>query len=92
MFQSLAEVQTALNAGTHTIESITRQYLDRIREGNHLNIFLEVFEHDALEQARRADERRKNGNAGKLNGMVIGLKDNLCYAGHKVSASSKILE
>jgi aspartyl-tRNA(Asn)/glutamyl-tRNA(Gln) amidotransferase subunit A len=24
--------------------------------------------------------------------MVIGLKDNLCYAGHKVSASSKILE
>lgn len=92
MFQSLAEVQTALHAGTHTIESITRHYLDRIREGNHLNIFLEVFEHDALEQARRADERRKNGNAGKLNGMVIGLKDNLCYAGHKVSASSKILE
>ncbi|HXP52674.1 MAG TPA: Asp-tRNA(Asn)/Glu-tRNA(Gln) amidotransferase subunit GatA, partial [Bacteroidia bacterium] len=34
----------------------------------------------------------KQGKAGKLAGMVIGIKDNLCYKGHKVSASSKILE
>jgi len=27
-----------------------------------------------------------------LAGMVIGIKDNLCYEGHKVSAASKILE
>lgn len=24
--------------------------------------------------------------------MVLGLKDNICYKGHKVSAASKILE
>ena len=29
--------------------------------------------------------------AGKLAGLVIALKDNICYKGHKVSASSKIL-
>lgn len=92
MFHSLAEVQTALQAGTHTVESITRQYLERISAGKHLNIFLEVFEQDALEQSRKADEKRAKGQAGKLNGMVIGLKDNLCYKGHRVSAASKILE
>src|SRR5690606_15374586 len=32
------------------------------------------------------------GKAGKLAGMVIGLKDNMCYKGHKVSAASRILE
>src|SRR5690554_7460004 len=26
------------------------------------------------------------------SGMVIGIKDNICYKGHKVSAASKILE
>ncbi len=31
------------------------------------------------------------GQSGKLAGMVIGLKDNIAYAGHRVSASSKIL-
>jgi aspartyl-tRNA(Asn)/glutamyl-tRNA(Gln) amidotransferase subunit A len=28
---------------------------------------------------------------GRLAGMVIGIKDNICYKNHKVSASSKIL-
>jgi aspartyl-tRNA(Asn)/glutamyl-tRNA(Gln) amidotransferase subunit A len=38
------------------------------------------------------DEKIKAKTAGKLAGMVIALKDNLCYKGHQVSASSKILE
>lgn len=29
---------------------------------------------------------------GKLAGMVIAIKDNICYKGHKLSSSSKILE
>lgn len=31
------------------------------------------------------------GKAGRLAGMVIAIKDVLCYKGHKVSSSSKIL-
>jgi len=66
--------------------------MQRIEAHRNLNAFLEVFEIDALEQARQADLRRKEGRPGKLNGLVIGLKDNICYKGHKVSASSRILE
>src|SRR5690606_20320436 len=33
-----------------------------------------------------------NNQAGKLAGMVISFKDNICYKGHRGSASSKILE
>ena len=45
-----------------------------------------------MEKAKLVDEKLKSKTAGRLAGMVIALKDNLCYKGHKVSASSKILE
>jgi len=91
MLRTYAEVQNALASGTSVV-SILDQYLGRIHENKHLNAFLEVFETSAREHAQKVDEKIKNGTAGKLAGMVIGLKDNLCYKDHKVSASSKILE
>ncbi len=63
-----------------------------IAEKKHLNAFLEVFSQSALEQAQRVDEKIAKNSAGKLAGVIVGLKDNICYKGHKVSASSKILE
>jgi len=92
MYRSLAETREALYSGKQTIESLTEHYIGEIHKAAHLNAFLEVFEEDALEQARRADEKRKAGKPGRLSGMVIGIKDNLCYKDHQVSASSKILE
>jgi aspartyl-tRNA(Asn)/glutamyl-tRNA(Gln) amidotransferase subunit A len=67
-------------------------YLDNIQKQSELNAFLEVFETSAREQAIRVDEKIREGKAGRLAGMVIGIKDNLCYKDHKVSSSSKILE
>ncbi|GAB5417201.1 MAG: Asp-tRNA(Asn)/Glu-tRNA(Gln) amidotransferase subunit GatA [Crocinitomicaceae bacterium] len=91
MLRTYAEVQNAIASGTSVV-SILDDYLGRIHENQHLNAFLEVFETSAREHAQKVDEKIKNGTAGKLAGMVIGLKDNLCYKDHKVSASSKILE
>lgn len=91
MLRTYAEVQNAIASGS-TVVSILDDYLARIQENQHLNAFLEVFESSAREQAKKVDEKIKNGTAGKLAGMVIGLKDNLCYEGHKVSSASKILE
>lgn len=91
-FQSLAQVRADMQAGQLTCVELVRYYLQRIDEKKHLNAFLEVFADEALEQAATIDEKLKNGTAGKLAGMVLALKDNICYKGHKVSASSKILE
>jgi aspartyl-tRNA(Asn)/glutamyl-tRNA(Gln) amidotransferase subunit A len=92
MYLSLAETRSAIADGTTTMEAVTRHYLKTIHEKSDLNAFLEVFEEDALKQSIAIDQKWKNGNVGKLAGMVIGLKDNLCYKGHNVSASSKILQ
>ena len=91
MYATFAEVKSALSGGK-TVTDILENYLQKIEERASINAFIEVFEDSAREQALRVDEKINTGTAGKLAGMVIGLKDNLCYKGHKVTASSKILE
>ncbi len=89
--RTFADVKAKLTSGSSLVD-IVQVYLGKIQENQDLNAFLEVFETSALEQAKRIDQKRVAGNAGRLAGMVIGLKDNICYKDHKVSASSKILE
>lgn len=67
-------------------------FLSKIEQTKDLNIFLEVWADEARAKAKEVDEKIANGTAGKLAGMVIALKDNICYKDHKVSAASKILE
>lgn len=90
MYRTFSEVKVALSAGK-TVESIVHSYLEQIEKNKDLNAFLEVFTESALDQARQVDQKLASGKAGRLAGMVIGLKDNICYKGHAVSASSKIL-
>jgi aspartyl-tRNA(Asn)/glutamyl-tRNA(Gln) amidotransferase subunit A len=93
MFRTLAETRKALLSGDVTLQEIVNQYVSRIDAFKKHNIFLEVFEDEAFERARELDQKLKSGEkTGKLFGLVIGIKDNLSYKGHKVSASSKILE
>jgi aspartyl-tRNA(Asn)/glutamyl-tRNA(Gln) amidotransferase subunit A len=68
-------------------------YLSAIKEKPQLNAFLEVFEEEAICEAERLDARRISGAPiGKLHGVVVGIKDVICYKDHKVSAGSRILE
>jgi aspartyl-tRNA(Asn)/glutamyl-tRNA(Gln) amidotransferase subunit A len=91
-YNSLSQVRSDLDSNNLTCVELTKAYIKRIGEKKELNIFLEVFEASALNKAKEVDEKIKNKTAGKLAGMVIALKDNICYKGHQVSASSKILE
>jgi len=85
-------VQEALLTHSTNCVEITNFYLNEITKNQHLNAFVEVYADEALAQAKLVDEKLSNGKAGKLSGMVIGIKDNLCYKKHKASASSKILD
>jgi len=77
-----------MSSTAHAVET----FLSKIEQTKDLNIFLEVWADEAREKAQQVDEKIAQGTAGKLAGMVIALKDNICYRGHKVSAASKILE
>ena len=92
-YLTIWQVQSELIAGKLSCESLVNDYLAKIEASKHLNAFLEVFTEGALQRARLLDKKLKNGEpTGKLFGVVIAIKDNICYKGHKVSAGSKILE
>ncbi|WP_439695912.1 Asp-tRNA(Asn)/Glu-tRNA(Gln) amidotransferase subunit GatA [Mucilaginibacter sp. AW1-7] len=91
-YSSLTEIKSGLLRAEITVQGLVKNYLGEIKKNAHLNAFNEVFEKEALINARNVDERIKNGTAGKLAGMVIAIKDNICYKGHQVTASSKILK
>lgn len=90
-YHSLASIQSDLKSGEISCYSLTTSYLDRIKEYAHLNAFVETFDQEALSRAQLIDQKIKEKTAGKLAGMVIGIKDNICYQDHKVTAASKIL-
>lgn len=92
-FRTLAEVQAALRSGTLSLESLVASYLERIEATRHLNIYVEVFGQEALEQARNQDADIRTGiaPAGRLWGMVLAIKDVICYKDHEVTAGSNIL-
>lgn len=91
-YRSLQEVQADLSTGAISCLELTQGYLKNIEEKKHLNAFLETFDATAIEQAKKVDAKIAANEAGRLAGMVIGIKDNICYKDHHVSASSKILK
>lgn len=91
-YRSFSHVRADLQTGVLTCRQLVEQYLVRIDEHRHLNVFTEVYADESLAQADRIDQKRANGTAGRLAGMVIGLKDVLSYAGHGLRAGSRILD
>jgi aspartyl-tRNA(Asn)/glutamyl-tRNA(Gln) amidotransferase subunit A len=66
-------------------------HLLNIEKKKHLNAFLSVYAEEALSRAAEVDAKIKNGTAGKLAGLVVGLKDVLAYKDHPLQGGSKIL-
>ena len=92
-FLSLCEVQKSLLDKKITCVELVKGYLSKISKASDLNIFIETFDFSAFEKAKEIDEKiLKKKKKGKLFGMVVGIKDNICYKDHKCSASSMILE
>ncbi len=91
-YTSHSSVKGELEKGLTTCVDVVNHFLHRIEEKKHLNAFIEVYKDSALAKAKEVDEKIRSKTAGRLAGMVIGLKDNICYKDHKVSASSHILE
>lgn len=92
-FTTIKDYHQALQSAATSCTETVQHYLTVIRAQASLNAFLEVFETDALQRAAALDQSRADGNPMEpLHGVVVGIKDVLCYQGHTVTASSRILE
>ncbi len=92
-FTSIQNYQEALSEGSLSCRDTVLYFLERINRLKHLNAFVHIYESEALEKADRLDrERRAGQTTGRLHGVVIGIKDVICYRDHPVTAGSAILE
>lgn len=89
---SLHSLQQAIREGETTCVSTVEYFLKKIDEKKHLNAFLDVYAEEALARAQKIDEKFQAGTAGKLAGLVVGIKDVLVYENHAARAGSKILK
>jgi aspartyl-tRNA(Asn)/glutamyl-tRNA(Gln) amidotransferase subunit A len=53
---------------------------------------LEVYAEEALAKADALDAQGFGGDLAPLTGVVVGVKDNICYKNHRLTAGSRILE
>ena len=90
-YTNFAHIQHDLHSGVISCYSLVKHHLSQIDAKKHLNVFLSVYEEESLLKAKEVDQKLKNGTAGKLAGLVVGLKDVLCYKNHPLQAGSKIL-
>ena len=79
----ITDSAAGLVAGDFTAEGLLAAYLDRIdRFDGTLHAFITVLAEPAMVQARASDERRATGKTlSPLDGIPIGLKDNIDLAG-----------
>ncbi|MEO6219741.1 MAG: Asp-tRNA(Asn)/Glu-tRNA(Gln) amidotransferase subunit GatA [Ginsengibacter sp.] len=91
-FKSIDDYIEELHQGNASCYETVKHYLNKIQDLRHLNAFVEVFQSESLDRAKLLDLKRKDGGyCGKLHGVVIAIKDIICYEGHRITAASAIL-
>ncbi|HLO42780.1 MAG TPA: Asp-tRNA(Asn)/Glu-tRNA(Gln) amidotransferase subunit GatA [Leadbetterella sp.] len=90
-YHTYSAYREALQNNQTTVKETVAYFLKNIEEHKDLNVFLEVYADEALANAEIIQQKIKSGTAGKLAGMVIGIKDVLAYKDHGLQSGSKIL-
>lgn len=82
--------RTRLLAGEVSCKSAVESYLRNVKQGSNLNAFLDIFD-DSVEDAEEVDAKIKSGSAGKLAGLVLGIKDVIAIKHKRLTCGSRIL-
>ncbi len=92
--RSTRELVEQLNSGEVSATQLTQACLDRIAALNgELNAFVDVDTQGALRQANEIDRKRKLGErVGRLAGLPIGIKDNICQLDRPTTCGSRMLQ
>ncbi len=89
---TLAEAKRRLERGEVSAVELTQAHLRAMERARALNAYLLETPEKALAMAERADERRRQGSAGLLEGIPLAIKDLFCTEGIRTTAASRILD
>jgi aspartyl-tRNA(Asn)/glutamyl-tRNA(Gln) amidotransferase subunit A len=92
-FVTTTELRQLMRRGAATCVEVTRAHLDRITALNErVGAFLHIDRDAALAQAEAIDDQRRRGDPmGRLAGLPVAVKDNLCATGVPTTCASRML-
>lgn len=91
-FLDFSQIRTSLETGEQTLPELVQHYIDNIEQQNEeINAVVSMDEEAALERASVVQQRIDDGTAGKLAGMVVGIKELICEKGKQATCASNIL-
>ena len=89
---TITEALKGLKEKKFSAVELTKEYLNKMESSRELNAYVLETPEKALEQAKAADEKYKNGTNGALEGIPLGIKDLFCTRGICTTACSHILD
>jgi aspartyl-tRNA(Asn)/glutamyl-tRNA(Gln) amidotransferase subunit A len=91
---SAHEINDGIKNGAFTAEEVVKSLFERIKDVEpKVNAYITLCEDDAKSRAREIDEKVKNKETlGKLAGIPVAIKDNICTDGIKTTCASKMLD
>ena len=93
LHQSIEQFHAEIAQNKISCLTVVQSFIKSIKENNRLNAFVEVFSEEAIERAKFLDHKKAEDKPlGKLYGVVVGIKDVICYENHPVSAASQMLK
>ncbi|MDR3595600.1 Asp-tRNA(Asn)/Glu-tRNA(Gln) amidotransferase subunit GatA [Clostridium sp.] len=94
MQMNIKEMVDKIKNGELTSEALVNSYIDEIvKTESTVNAFLTLTCDEALAKAKEIDAKIKAGESlGRLAGIPIAIKDNICTEGVTTTCASKMLE
>ena len=90
---TISELRKLLDSGDISAQELTGLYLERIVSVDEkVKAYVTITEREARDQAEEADRKIKEGNAGPLTGIPLGIKDVICTEGIPTTCSSRMLK
>ncbi|MEX0609783.1 MAG: amidase family protein [Balneolaceae bacterium] len=90
---TISETREKLFSGDANLREITEHYIKEIEAQNgEINAYVSTDFEAALNRADEIQKKVEKGTAGKMAGLVLGVKDLICERGKKTTCASKMLE
>jgi len=88
------ELSSRIRRGEIKAEEYVHKVLDRIRKVERkIHAYITVMDEEALKKAGEIDRKVRSGsNVGRLCGVAVAVKDNLCTEGVRTTCCSRMLE
>lgn len=92
-FINFTQIRQALESGETTLPDLVQHYISNIDEQNdEINAVVSIDKDSALARSNEIQKKIEDGSAGKLAGMVVGIKDLICEEGKPATCASHMLE